>query len=105
LKGAATEFQQRLGHRQSSFTDAQIETEDTGLGRPVLVPLLPSTDVGGERFGFFLPLIDVAAGQTAYFHSVGIYETFSGPDSVPHLPTTWRALALAGTAQSVIEPL
>jgi hypothetical protein len=95
----------KSGAFQRNFTAAQIQTEDTGLGRLVSVPLLLSIDVGGERFGFFLPLIDVPAGQTAHFHSVGIYETFSGPDSVPHRPSTWRATSLSGTAQSVIVPL
>lgn len=30
---------------------------------------------------------------------------FSGPDSIPHRPSTWRSTSLAGTAQSVIVPL
>jgi hypothetical protein len=69
------------------------------------VALVLSIDVGGERFGFFLPLIDVARRQTADFCTVGIYETFSGPNSVPHQPSTWRCIELTGTAQSVIVPL
>jgi hypothetical protein len=36
---------------------------------------------------------------------VGIYETFSGPDSVPHRPLTWRCIEMTGTTQSVIVPL
>jgi hypothetical protein len=69
------------------------------------VALILSIDTGGERFGFFLPLIDVARGQTAHFHTVGIYETFSGPNSVPHRPSTWRCIEMTGTAQNVIVPL
>ena len=71
----------------------------------VSVALILSIDTGGERFGFFLPLIDVAHGQTAHFHTVGIYETFSGPNSVPHRPSTWRCIEMTGTAQNVIVPL
>jgi hypothetical protein len=47
----------------------------------------------------------VARGQTAHFHTVGIYETFSGPNSVPHRPSTWRCIEMTGTAQRVIVPL
>jgi hypothetical protein len=70
----------------------------------VSVALITSIDIGGERFGFFLPLIDVAPGQTAHFYTVGVYETFSGPDSIPHRPATWRCIELIGTEQSVIVP-
>src|SRR5215468_7397615 len=60
---------------------------------------------GRRAFWLFLPLINVAHGQTAHFHTVGIYETFSGPNSVPQRPSTWRCIGLTGTAQSVIVPL
>ncbi len=95
----------KAGAFQKSFTSAQIQTQDTGLGRMVSVPLIMSIDTGGERFGFFLPLLDVPAGKTDHFSTVGIYETFSGPDSIPHRPSTWRAIDMSGTAQSVIVPL
>ena len=88
-----------------SFTPAQIETDSTGLGQMVSVSLLRTIDTGGERFGFFLPFIDVASGHTANFTTVGVYETFSGPDSIPHRPSTWRCVALSGKAQTVIVPL
>ena len=93
------------GAFQKSFTSSQILTNDTGLGELVSFPLLLTIDAGGERFGFFLPFIDVASGQTASFHTVGVYETFSGPDSFPHRPSSWRCIELAGTAQTVILPL
>ena len=86
-------------------SEAAIKTDDTGLGELVSVSLLLSIDTGGERFGFFLPYIDVPSGQTAHFHTVGIYKTFSGPDSVPHRPSTWRCIELSGTAQTVDVPL
>jgi len=38
---------------------------------------LVTIDTGGERFGFFLPSIDVPEGQTAHFHTVGVYKMFS----------------------------
>jgi hypothetical protein len=93
------------GAFQKSFKPDEIQSEDTGLGEMVSVALIRSIDVGGERFGFFLPFIDVARDQTPHFHTVGIYETFSGPDSIPHRPSTWRCIKMTGTAQSVIVPL
>jgi hypothetical protein len=93
------------GAFQKSFKPNEILSEDTGLGEMVSVALILSIDTGGERFGFFLPSINVAPRQTAHFHSVGVYETFSGPDSVPHRPSTWRCIEMTGTAQSVIVPL
>ena len=71
----------KAGAFQKNFKPNEILTEDTGLGQMASVALILSIDTGGERFGFFLPLIDVARGQTAHFHTVGIYETFSGPNS------------------------
>lgn len=95
----------KSGAFHRSFTSNQIMVEDTGLGKLVSVPLLLSIDTGGQRFGFFLPFIEVQSGQTAHFHTVGTYETFSGPDSIPHRPSTWRSIEMTGSAQSVIVPL
>jgi hypothetical protein len=93
------------GAFQKKFKPNEILSENTGLGEMVSVALIRSIDTGGERFGFFLPLIDVVHGQTAHFQTVGVYETFSGPDSFPHRPSTWRCIEMSGTAQSVIVPL
>lgn len=43
------------GAFQKTFAPAQILTDNTGLGERVSVPLILTPDVGGERFGFFLP--------------------------------------------------
>jgi hypothetical protein len=88
-----------------SFKPDVIKTDDTGLGELVSIPLIVTIDTGGERFGFFLPSVDVPQGQTAHFHSVGIYEMFSGPDSIPHRPSAWRCIEMSGTAQTVVVPL
>lgn len=93
------------GAFQKKFRPDEVLSEDTGLGRMVSVALILTTDTGGQRFGFFLPFIEVGRGQTALFHTVGIYETFSGPGSVPHRPSTWRCIEMTGTAESVIVPL
>jgi hypothetical protein len=93
------------GAFQKKFKPNEILSQDTGLGEMVSVALILTIDTGGERFGFFLPLINVARGQTAHFQTVGVYETFSGPDSIPHRPSTWRCIEMTGTAQSVIVPL
>ena len=93
------------GAVRRSFTQAEITTEDTGLGNLISVSLLRTIDTGGERFGFFLPFIEVAPGQVAHFHSVGVYERFAGPNSVPRRPSTWTSIELRGTAQGAIVPL
>ena len=87
-----------------SFTSAQITTDNTALGSLVSVPLETSIDIGGERFGFFLPELDVPEGQSEEFHSAGVYFRFTGPDSIPHRQPSWRCIELRGTAQSVIVP-
>lgn len=74
------------GAFQRSFKPDAIATDDTGLGELVSIPLVVSIDTGGERFGFFLPSIDVPSGETAHFHTIGIYEMFSGPDLIPTGP-------------------
>jgi hypothetical protein len=117
LKGSGVEVDYTIGETigllalvymdgafQKTFTAPEILTDNTGLGELVSVPLLLTIDTGGERFGFFLPFINVAPHQTAHFHTIGVYETFSGPNSVPHRPSTWRCIEMSGTAQSVIVP-
>ena len=93
----------KAGSTLKSFRPAQIETDTSGLGRLVSVALVMTADSGGERFGVFLPVIDVPQGQTVDFRTVGVYEAFGGPDV--QQPTDWRCVALNGTAQSVIVPL
>jgi len=89
---------------QKNFTAAEITTDQTGLGTLVSVALVTSIDVGGERFGFFLPELDVPEGESEEFQTVGVYETFSGPDSFPHRAPSWRCIDLHGTAQTGIVP-
>jgi hypothetical protein len=118
LKGAGVEVDYTIGANPSftaltykagatikQFKPADITTENTGLGQMVSVALVKTIDTGGERFGFFLPSIDVPQGQTVNFETVGVYEMFGGPDSIPHRPTRWRCIDMRGTAQTVIVPL
>ena len=88
-----------------SFKPDDIRTEQTSLGSMVSVLLVSSIDAGGERFGFFLPEIALSLDKTEAFMTVGIYDKFSGPDSVPHLPPSLRSIELHGTAETVIVPL
>jgi hypothetical protein len=88
-----------------SFTDADITTDKTALGTLVSVSLLKTVDTGGERFGFVLPELDVPQGRSGRFETVGVYERFSGPDTVPPVPPSWRGIKLQGTARTVIVPL
>jgi hypothetical protein len=95
----------KSGAFQKSFLPSEIDVDNTGLGELVSASLISSIDAGGERFGFFLPFIDVQLGHTAHFHTIGVYETFSGPNSIPRRPSTWRCIELSGSAQNVIVPL
>jgi hypothetical protein len=85
-----------------SFTDAEIATNQTGLGTLISVALATFAGTGGERFGFFLPQPDVTVGQSGEFRTVGVYEQFRGPDSDPQGDPAWRCIELQGTAQTVI---
>ena|ERR1700730_3064289 len=88
-----------------TFKTNEITTDQTALGSLVSVLLVRTIDTGGERFGFFLPQLDVPKGQTEKFATAGVYEKFGGPDSFPHLPPSWRCIDMQGTAQTVIVPL
>ena len=88
-----------------SFTSAEVTTDTTAAGTLVSVALRESTDTGGERFGFFLPQLDVPRGEHEHFTTVGVYERFGGPDSVPQRRPSWHSLCLHGTAQTAIVEL
>lgn len=87
------------------FKPTEITTDPTALGSLVSVPLARSIDTGGTTFAFFLPDIDVAPEKTTTFTTAAVREDFSGPNSVPHRPTTWHTFVLHGTAKSVIVAL
>jgi hypothetical protein len=89
------------GGTTKSFTASQVTTDVTGLGTLVSVALVQSVDTGGTRFGFFLPEVQVVLGQQAPVATIGIFEMFSGPDSVPHRLTTWQCVHLHGMAEEV----
>ncbi len=93
------------GPNVRTFQANEITTDQTGLGSLVSVSLVRSIDTGGERFGFYLPQLDVPSGQTEKFTTAGVYERFSGPDSVPRRPPSWSCIELHGTAQTVMVPL
>ncbi|SFK29804.1 hypothetical protein [Methylocapsa palsarum] len=95
----------KSGAFQKSFNANEISSESTGLGTIVSFALMQSFDTGGERFGFFLPFVNVTHGQIAHFRTVGVFEMFSGPNSVSHRPSTWRCIEMSGTAENVFVPL
>ncbi len=95
----------RDGSETASFKTTEITTIDTALGTLVSVPLVKTVDIGGEMFGFFLPQLDLPLGESEECSTVGVYEKYSGPDSVPQRPPHWRAIELHGTAETVIVPL
>jgi hypothetical protein len=88
-----------------TFQTGEITTSETALGSFVSVPLVKTIDTGGESFGFFLPQLTVPSGQTEDFSTAGIFEKFSGPDSIPPRPPSWSCIELHGTAQTVMVPL
>jgi hypothetical protein len=95
----------RDGPNVKNFQANEITRNETGLGSLVSVSLVKSIDAGGEQFGFFLPQLDVPSGQTEKFNTAGVYEEFSGPDSIPLRPPSWSCIEFHGTAQTVIVPL
>jgi hypothetical protein len=114
LKGSGVEVDYTIGANPSftaltykaggvtkAFKPAQIETNDTGLGDMVSVTLA-TTAATGERFGVFLPVIDVPQGKTTDFRTVGVYETVSDAAAIPPI---WRCIEMRGTAQSIAVPL
>jgi hypothetical protein len=93
------------GSDVKSFKTADITTEKTALGALVSVPLVLTIDTGGQRLGFFLPELDVPSGQTQKFTTVGVYENFGGPGSIPRVPPSSTCIELHGTAATVDVPL
>jgi hypothetical protein len=90
---------------QRSFTDTEVRTDQTALG-PLVSVVLRTGGIGaeGERFGFYLPRIDITGGETARFRTAGVYEDFSGVGTVPPQPASWHSIELHGTAHDVIQP-
>ncbi|HTI83089.1 MAG TPA: hypothetical protein VL614_21770 [Acetobacteraceae bacterium] len=89
------------GSDTTNFTASQVTTDTTGLGTLVSVALVQSVDTGGTRFGFFLPDVQVTLGQQVSVATIGMFEMFGGPNSVPRRPATWQCVHLRGTAQEV----
>jgi hypothetical protein len=97
-------YQDASGRR--SFTATEVRVEETALGSLVSVPL-QAGGIGaeGERFGFYLPQVNIGRGQSAEFQTTGVYEDTSGVGTVPPRPASWRSIELHGTAHDVIQPL
>jgi hypothetical protein len=93
------------GSEIKTFQTNEITGETTAIGSLVSFALVRTIDTGGERFGFFLPNLDVPMGQVEKFKTVGVYDKFSGPNSIPRRPPAWSSIELQGTAESVIVPL
>jgi hypothetical protein len=87
----------RAGAFVKNFAANEVLTDRSALGRLVSVPLLRTIDVGGERFGVFLPAIE---GRGVTFTTTGIYETYPGPESKPAGTTVWRGVPLTGVAET-----
>jgi len=89
------------GPNVKTFKTNEITTDQTALGSLVSVLLVRTIDTGGERFGFFLPQLDVPSGQTENFATAGVYEKFSGPNSIPHRPPSWRCIDIEQDASAL----
>jgi hypothetical protein len=90
-------FVYKEGTLTKTFTAAEVTTDSSGLGTLVSVLVVRSIDTGGSRFGVFLPTAALSAGQSASVATVGVTESFSGPDSFPRRLTTWNCVGLKGT--------
>jgi hypothetical protein len=90
------------GGTTKTFTGTEIKTEQTGLGTLVEVPLVMTIDTGGSRFGVFVPAVQLTPGQSVPVTTVGVTESFSGPNSIPRRPTTWSCVGLQGTVADVL---
>jgi hypothetical protein len=93
------------GNAPVNFPQTKVTTDNTAFGQLVSVELRPVMDTGGEVFGFFLPDVQLAEGQSQEVHTIGIRATFSGPDSFPKRPESWHSIELHGTAEEVFQPL
>ncbi len=93
------------GNAPVNFPQTEVTTTSTPLGDLVSVELRRIMDTGGEVFGFFLPDVELAEGQSQQVRTTGLRSTFSGPDSFPKRPETWHAMELRGTAEEVFQPL
>jgi len=93
------------GGMTKNFKPTEITTDYTGLGTLVSVAIVRSIDTGGTRFGFFLPEVQTNMGQQVPVTTIGAFETFGGPDSIPRRPTTWQCVHLHGVAEEVFVAL
>jgi len=87
----------KQGGTTRTFTAAEVSVDQTGLGTQVSVPLQLTIDTGGSRFGVFVPAEELTIGQSASVNTIGVTESFSGPNSIPRRPTTWNCVALQGS--------
>jgi hypothetical protein len=97
------------GSVERSFTSAQVRTDATALGSFVSVVLETIvSEPGGsssEIFGFFLPELDVAPGDSEKFLTAGVQRNLRSPGTVENLPQPLSCIELHGTAQNVGVPL
>jgi hypothetical protein len=90
------------GGTTKTFTGAEIKIDQTGLGTLVEVPLVLTIDTGGSRFGVFVPAVQLTPGQSVPVTTVGVTESFGGPNSIPRRPTTWSCVGLQGNVADVL---
>ncbi|HVZ10641.1 hypothetical protein [Rhodopila sp.] len=85
-----------------TYFPPDIVIDLTDLGTIISVTLAEPT---GARFGFFLPSVNVAAGQRVPVTTSGVIQTFSGPTSMPQRPASWTCVPLQGTAAQMVVPM
>jgi len=79
------------GAFQKKFKPNEILTDDTGLGELVSVALIFTIDTGGERFGFFLPFIDVPRDIGAKLFA-RMDEVIGSLNAIPRGSVLWESL-------------
>ena len=80
----------------------QITTEFDGLARSSRWRWCSRSTPAARVSASSWPDVQVALGQSVPVTTIGAIETFTGPNSVPHRPTTWQCVHLHGTAEEVI---
>ena len=89
------------GRRTFSFSGAQIDSLDAGIGTLVSVVLEKTPDKGSTSFSVLLPAIQLADSTKQSFRTIGITTvastTIAGP--VKGAQQTYKTIALRGSAQ------
>ena len=87
-------FLYTVGGTTKTFTGAEIKIDQTGLGTLVEVPA--ADDRHRRQPLCVCSAVQLTPGQSVPVTTVGVTESFGGPNSIPRRPTTWSRVGLQG---------